>query len=110
MAPPQNDFITMTPEVVRLIADRIRTDAETSKNNVDNLFASTRTAVERHPGWLTTEALKKCAETWQQELLGLIDQSRQTAEGLLSSANRVAATDDEARQRFGAVLAEMSTS
>ncbi|HEV7977158.1 hypothetical protein [Amycolatopsis sp.] len=110
MAPRQDDTINMTPEAVRLIADRIRTDAEASKGNINTLFAGTNVAVERHPGWLTTEALKKCGETWQQELLGLIDQSEQTAESLLSSAGLVNGMDDEARQRFGAVLSEMSTS
>lgn len=110
MAPRHDDTINMTPEAVRAIADRIRTEADASRRQVDTLFASSRAAVERHPGWLTSEALSRCAETWQRELHDLIDQSARTAGGLLASAGVVSAKDDEARQRLGAVLTELSAS
>ncbi|WP_424187345.1 hypothetical protein ACOBQX_05920 [Actinokineospora sp. G85] len=110
MAPQHGDTITMTPEAVRQIADQIASDAEASRTTVDGLFTTTTTAVEQHSGWLTADALRVCGETWQKELRGLVDQSGQMAHDLLTSAETVDLADDEARQRFGAVLSELSTS
>jgi hypothetical protein len=96
--------IHMEPTRVGTAGTELNQVAEDAGSPIRSRFTSSEEAVEGNRGWRTSTSLRRCHANWQTRLAGLVEQTRQAGEALISSAGTVAASDAEAESRIGGVL------
>jgi hypothetical protein len=96
--------IDIDPDEVRQAGGDLQELTEAARRQIASRLTSTESAVSAHPGWQCSVALDSCRAAFEAKLNRLIDQTATAAENLVTTAANASRSDEEAMDRFQAVL------
>jgi len=100
--------IDMNPARVRRAGDDLTQMAETAGSRTNHLLHSSDDAAAGNPGWRSAQALREVRHAWGQHVDKLVANTKDAAQALRDSADRVVASDQEGKDRLLAVLHDMA--
>jgi hypothetical protein len=102
--------IDIDPDEVSAAGRKLQELTEAARRRIAGRLTSTESAVSAHSGWRCSVALDTCRAAFQAQLDRLIGQTSTAAENLLTTAVNVSSSDQEAVDRFRAVLVVLGNS
>lgn len=100
--------IYMRPDEVDKAGHDLEALTEGATGRTRALLASSETAAQGHPQWLSSPALAACRQAYLNGLHGLITRTKQIGVDLKIAAGNATAADREAADRLGDALGNMA--
>ncbi|MBW4719667.1 hypothetical protein [Saccharothrix obliqua] len=78
--------INVSLAALRQAADDVDAAGSSAHENIANSLTPSADAAQANPGWLSSDALMGCRQSWLEHLTDVIDRTAQAAENLRASA------------------------